>query len=100
VFPQWTVLNNAIALDSFGDATAAGIASELADIYREAGVDAWALWIPSHARDLDAADSLSTLGTLKRDTTTLVMRADLREIAERLAPTALSRLAAAGHANI
>jgi GNAT superfamily N-acetyltransferase len=77
VFPQWAVLNNVIALDASSAATAANIASEVSDLYGEAGVDTWALWIPSRARDLDEADSLAAVGSLKRDTTTLVMHADL-----------------------
>jgi len=77
VFPQWGVLNNTIALDASGAATAAKVASEVSDLYGQAGVDTWALWIPSRARDLDAADSLAAVGSLKRDTTTVVMHADL-----------------------
>ena len=77
VFPHWSVLNNAIALDVDGEAVVAGVASELSNLYGEAGIDTWALWIPSDARDLDAADSVAAVGTLKRDTTTLVMHADL-----------------------
>jgi GNAT superfamily N-acetyltransferase len=78
VFPHWTVLNNAIALDT-GRGAVPGIQCDLTDLYGAAGVDTWALWIPSDARDLDAADALTAVGTLKRDTTTLVMHAELRD---------------------
>jgi GNAT superfamily N-acetyltransferase len=77
VFPQWTVLNNAIALDASG-ATAAAVARELSGLYRGAGIDTWALWIPGRSRDFDSPDALAAVGPLERDTTTLVMLADLR----------------------
>lgn len=73
VFPSWAPLNNAIVLNGTGVAAADRVAS----LYREAGVDLWALWLPSRATDLDTPDRVSELGTLKRDTTTLVMRATL-----------------------
>jgi GNAT superfamily N-acetyltransferase len=73
VFPSWAPLNNAIVLNGGGVAAADRVAS----LYREAGVGAWALWLPSRVTDLDAADRVGELGALKRDTTTLVMRATL-----------------------
>jgi GNAT superfamily N-acetyltransferase len=78
VFPQWTVLNNAIALDPSDGATAGAVAGGIAELYRNASVDTWALWIPSRPTDFDAPDALDVVGSLERDTTTLVMHADLR----------------------
>ncbi len=71
VFPAWAPLNNAIALDA--RAGAADVATEIAAVYTEAQVDAWALWIPSPATALDAPDVVREVGNLQRDTTTLVM---------------------------
>jgi ribosomal protein S18 acetylase RimI-like enzyme len=79
VFPEWAALNNAIALEVPDGVTTALAAAEVSHLYGAAGVDTWALWIPSAATDLDAPDALRTLGDLKRDTTTLVMRAGLTE---------------------
>jgi GNAT superfamily N-acetyltransferase len=73
VFPTTTFLNNAILLAPRRDATA--VASQLADIYLASGIDAWALWLPSGATDLDAPDNAREVGELKRDITTLVMQA-------------------------
>lgn len=74
VFPAWTPLNNAILLNAHDGAAAA---SQLTSVYADAGVDVWALWMPSRVTDLDAPDSLLEVSDLKRDTTTLVMRAAL-----------------------
>lgn len=73
VFPSWAPLNNAIALDGSGRAAV----GRVADLYRDAKVAVWALWISSHATELDAPDLVGEIGTLKRDTTTLVMRTAL-----------------------
>lgn len=73
VFPSWAPLNNAIVLGG-GGLAAAGRAARR---FRESGVDVWALWMPSYATDLDAPDKVGAMGALKRDTTTLVMRAAL-----------------------
>jgi GNAT superfamily N-acetyltransferase len=75
VFPAWEPLNNAIMLAPHASAAAA--AAELADVYSDAGVDKWALWVPSPAVSLDASDDVRTVGGLERDTTTLVMRVTL-----------------------
>ena len=76
VFPDWAPLNNAIHLDTPDRATTA--ACRLAHVYESAGVDAWALWLPSDIADLDAADRPSSeVAGLTRDTTTLVMRTTL-----------------------
>ena len=76
-FPAWAPLNNAILLD--GDQRIATIAaSELESLYSDAGVDAWALWVPSAATNLDAPEGIQAVGRLTRDTTTLVMQGTLR----------------------
>ena len=55
MFPAWAPLNNAIVLD--GSAGAAGrAASELATVYAQAGVEVWALWVPSLVAELAAPD--------------------------------------------
>jgi ribosomal protein S18 acetylase RimI-like enzyme len=96
VFPSWTPMNNAIVADNH-DAVAT--ASELRGVYANAGVGVWALWLPSAARDFDAADEIHEVGTLERDTTTLVMRAvlsqhsRLHEGVARISLSALDRIA-------
>jgi ribosomal protein S18 acetylase RimI-like enzyme len=77
VFPSWVPLNNAIMLNAHDGATAAAAASQLTSADADAGADAWALWVPSRATDLDAPDDVREVGGLKRDTTTLVMQATL-----------------------
>jgi GNAT superfamily N-acetyltransferase len=74
VFPSWMPLNNAILLNAHD---AAAVASQLTSVYADAGVDVWALWMPSSVTDLDAPDAVLEVGDLKRDTTTLVMQAAL-----------------------
>jgi GNAT superfamily N-acetyltransferase len=76
VFPSWAPLNNAIALHADED-TATEAAPVLTSVYGEAGVDVWALWIPSRTTDLDAPGAMRAVGTLARDTTTLVMHATM-----------------------
>ena len=76
VFPSWVPLNNAILLTAH-DGDAAAAATELTSVYADAGVDGWALWVPSAATDLDAPDDAYQVGGLRRDTTTLVMQAHL-----------------------
>ena len=76
VFPAWAPLNNAIVLDA-GEQAADRAATEMASVYEDAGVDAWALWLPSPELDLDGPDEVLAVVALVRDTTTLVMRADI-----------------------
>ena len=76
VFPSWVPLNNAILLNGT-DAAATSAADELIGVYAGAGVDAWALWVPSAATNLDAPDAVRRVGGFRRDTTTLVMQASL-----------------------
>ncbi len=73
-FPSWLPLNNAIVLDD-DPATRSVVASEVARVYADAGVDVWALWVASCAISLDAPDRAQEVPGLERDTTTLVMRA-------------------------
>ncbi len=77
VFPAWEPLNNAILLDRPDETTASAAAAQLSGAYAEAGVGAWALWVPSTATDLEAPDRVRAVVGLKRDTTTLVMHAAL-----------------------
>jgi GNAT superfamily N-acetyltransferase len=76
VFPNAAYFNNAIlttSLECAGDA-----ATELRDLYDDAGVTTWALWVPSRTPSFGAApDRIDTVGPLTRDVTTLVMRCDL-----------------------
>jgi GNAT superfamily N-acetyltransferase len=74
VFPSWAPLNNAILLRGGVDGA---VTSDLRQVYADAGVDGWALWLPSLSTDLDAPDVSSGLPGLERDTTTLVMRTTL-----------------------
>jgi len=77
VFPEWLPLNNAILLDAPSDDARAEAASRLAGVYSAARVDAWALWVSGGATDLNAPDCVHRVGGLTRDTTTLVMQANL-----------------------
>src|SRR4051812_29054690 len=75
VFPAWAPLNNAVALSSVDGL--ADVAETADSIFAQAGVSHWALWVASAARTFDAPDTVRSLGRLARDTTTLVMTADL-----------------------
>lgn len=74
VFPAWAPLNNAVLTGSPDSAEAA--VAEVSARYARAGVTGWAMWLPSHATDLDAPDVHEVDG-LTRDITTLVMCATL-----------------------
>jgi GNAT superfamily N-acetyltransferase len=74
-FPSWFPLNNAIVLDDGDPGTRSVVASEVARVYADAGVDVWALWVPSGAVSFDAPDRVAEIAGLDRDTTTLVMQA-------------------------
>ncbi|TCJ33394.1 GNAT family N-acetyltransferase [Parafrankia sp. BMG5.11] len=78
MFPAWAPLNNAIVSTGDADLPTASVISGLRGMYRKAGVATWALWMPSRTTDLNAPDHPRTLDGFQRDTTTLVMRADLR----------------------
>ena len=77
VFPSWAPLNNAVLFDPSDGARTAAAVSRLTGVYADAAVDGWALWLPSGATDFDAPDEVTGVAGLKRDTTTLVMRASL-----------------------
>jgi ribosomal protein S18 acetylase RimI-like enzyme len=75
-FPSWLPLNNAVVLD--GDpATPSVVAPEVARVYADAGVDVWALWVPSWGVSFDDPDRVLEIAGLERDTTTLVMQSVL-----------------------
>jgi ribosomal protein S18 acetylase RimI-like enzyme len=78
LFPSWAPLNNAILKLTVNDRHAMTAVSELKSTYAGAGVGGWALWVPSTKIDLDAPDDVYRLAGFRRDTTTLVMQADLR----------------------
>lgn len=77
VYPNWAPLNNAVLLDPPSRAAASEAASELHQVYSGAGVSSWALWLPGRARDFDAADSVTAVEGMVRDTSTLAMASDL-----------------------
>jgi len=79
VFPAWAPLNNAIMLSARDGAAVTTAASQLTSVYANAGVDEWALWVPSRATDLDDPDDVREVAGLERDTTTLVMQATLTQ---------------------
>ena len=98
VFPSWLPLNNAIAVAARDSMEAAAAAAPLRSIYADAGVDTWALWIPSSATDLDAPDKLRDIPGFTRDTTTLVMQATVRPGLRRHAGVVHASVAAATRA--
>jgi NAD(P)H-dependent FMN reductase len=71
----WSV-NNAIMLT--GPAAATATVSELAPAYADAGVDVWALWLPSRTADFDAPDSTSHLASRPSAATRSGSRCDAR----------------------
>ena len=76
VFPSWAPLNNAIVLDA-SERTVGSAVTEMTSRYHEAGIEQWALWVPSRETDMDGPDAVPAVGSLARDTTTLVMHATL-----------------------
>jgi GNAT superfamily N-acetyltransferase len=75
VFPDWAPLNNAILHGPVDRASS--VAADVAGVYEAAGVPSWALWLPAEAASFEAADTVRSVGALRRDDSTLVMRADL-----------------------
>lgn len=73
VFPSWAPLNNAI-LDVFDGGRAAETVERLAAEYAAAGVDHWAVWVPSRIARFDWPDRGHPVAGFTRDETTLVMR--------------------------
>ena len=77
VFPSWVPLNNAILLSGHAGDEAA-VATELTSVYAEAGVRRVGV-VGAERRDRPARPGrCCRVGGLRRDTTTLVMRARLR----------------------
>jgi GNAT superfamily N-acetyltransferase len=76
VFPEWSVLNNAI-IERDADPDEATVT--LRNVYRSAGIGQWAAWVASPAVDLAAHDVVARLEGFRRDTTTLIMQASLDE---------------------
>ena len=77
VFPAWGALNNAIALNPAGPDGYDNCVAATTPRYARAGVQAWALWVPSLCTDFESPDAVLRVGALKRDTTTLVMQCAL-----------------------
>jgi GNAT superfamily N-acetyltransferase len=92
VFPSWAPLNNAIVLGN-GSRAPSDAAGSVREHYVDAGISAWALWVPSRATVLDADDGRPPVVGMVRDTTTLVMEAtlgdDLRRD-HRVVPTSIA----------
>jgi ribosomal protein S18 acetylase RimI-like enzyme len=74
IFPEWSVLNNAIVDRRTEIDVACG---RLRALYASAGIHSWALWIASSADTFAADDLVAELNGFRRDTTTLVMEAAL-----------------------
>jgi ribosomal protein S18 acetylase RimI-like enzyme len=96
VFPKWAPLNNVIAVDLPEGDVFQGALTALATAYGARHVSTWALWIPASSTGFDAPDSVELDG-LQRDTTTLVMTADLDD---RFADHDGVRLTSAACANL
>jgi len=79
VFPAWSPLNNAILQAPPTPEAASRIAAELTDLYADAGVGSWALWVPAPALDLDAPGPVATVEGMARDMSTLVMSLQLSD---------------------
>lgn len=78
VFAEFDYFNNAILTTGLDSVEAA--ASSAADVYAEAGIATWALWVPSDAIRLDGlADRVRAVGALARDVTTLAMQRNLTD---------------------
>src|SRR5262245_25033400 len=69
IFPNWQPLNNAIVPAG----AVAARAPMIAKLYADAGVDTWALWVPSRVKDLDGPDEVRSVSGLRRDVTTQIM---------------------------
>jgi GNAT superfamily N-acetyltransferase len=72
VFPDFAYFNNAILTAGVEHVERA--VGSVAEVYAEAGIAVWALWVPSDAPALDGpADRVGAVGSLTRDVTTLLM---------------------------
>jgi hypothetical protein len=81
VFPSWAPLNNAILLDQTDPRASVG---QVAELYTRAGVESWALWLPSPATSLDEPSHLDELDGMKLESATLVMRLPLPQLPQAL----------------
>ena len=82
-------------------ATAADAASYLAKAYAAAGVNTWAPWLPNSDTDLEAPDEIKAIQRLERDTTTMVLRADIpagRRLQDHVFRTSVAAATRAGDA--
>ncbi len=79
VFPSWLPLNNAILLAPPSPDATATAAAEVADVFADAGVPAWALWLPSPIADLQTPPVTADVTGMVADTRTLVMTLALGE---------------------
>lgn len=77
VFPQWAPLNNAIVLPVPDGTHATEIAAGLRPEFAEAGIETWAMWLPSPTTNFEAPDEVRAVDGFARDTSTLVMRMEL-----------------------
>ena len=98
VFPEFDYFNNAIVISDLDCVEAA--AASAADVYADAGISTWALWVPSDATNLAGpVDRVRAVGSLTRDETTLVMHRNLTDglrtddRVTRVSGSALRRLA-------
>jgi len=99
VFPSWAPLNNAILTGANNGTGPAIVATQLMRVYADAGVDSFALWMPSRVADFGIPDDVPHIAGLRRDATTLIMRADLSrglESHEGVVRTSIASAALAG----
>jgi ribosomal protein S18 acetylase RimI-like enzyme len=78
VFPSFAPWNNAIVLSPH-DVDLATEVRRVSEVYQGAQVGSWAFWVPSPAVSFDEPDAISEIPGLKRDITTLVMKASADE---------------------
>jgi ribosomal protein S18 acetylase RimI-like enzyme len=76
VFPVFAPMNNAIVFAPH-DVELDAVLAQTTEIFAQASIDSWAFWIPSRTATFAARDEIASIRGLKRDTTTLVMKATL-----------------------
>lgn len=89
IFPEWEPLNNVIVLGA--PDTADCVAQAWRRRYADAGVQAWALWIPSRTNTFDGPDELTGIQGMRRDVTTLVMTAAITQARQPRADAGVMR---------
>jgi len=77
VFPASAYFNNAVLTG--GSDSVAGAVAAAGELYAEAGVAAWALWVPSEVSSFGGPDRVCAVPSLVRDVTTLVMSRSLTD---------------------